>query len=475
MPDSVSNRRQILKGGALGFLALTAGPLFPARAQGSAPDLILLNLADVHSPYDRLPQLLTQIRAVKARNPQVPHVLLFNGDLFELGNVVALRSKGQADLVFLRAVQKEMPVIFNIGNHEGDVMEQQEFIRQARASGITVITNLYDRRSGLPFARTFTTIQVGQVHLPVLGLAVNALTTYPKALRDVILPPDPVEFFQATYPSLIAGSPLNVVLSHAGVVPDKTILGLLKGSNLVIGGHDHLHLRHEVPGGLYLHNGFKGELLNVVSVRFQNGGAVLSSEDIAITEATPADALLAGTIRRLERQHLTAEDTAIIGRLSRSYTVEEAAYWAVQTVKKVTGADIVAINHTSFGRGFQAGAVQRRNFNEYLRFDNKIVQTQIDAQTLRGLLKMANQQRGTLFENLTGDFVYTNDIQPEDGKTYTLVTVDFLALPQNQARYFGRDGLVFTQVGTLTSKALLESELSKQVSGVGTTGRLVYS
>ncbi len=458
------SRRQLLQRGTA-LAVLTAGPSFRALAQqSSAPDLVLLNLADVHSAYDRLPQLLTLIREIKERQPQVPHVLLFNGDIFELGNVVAQRSKGAADYSFLRAISKEIPVIFNIGNHESDFMEHQEFVRRARGVGISVITNLYDRRSGLPYARTFTTIQLGERAVPVLGLAVNALTTYPKAVRDTLLPPDPVEFFQATYPALTAGAPFSIILSHAGVVPDKAILGALKGQNLVIGGHDHLHLKHETETALYLHNGFKGELLNVVNVKLTDKGVNLTSQDYAVTDTLKGDNVLSGVIAAQQRLHLTPEDTAIVGRVSKAYSVQEAAQWAVETVRRVTGADIVAINHTSFGRGFKAGAVQRKDFNEFLRFDNKLVKTTIDAATLRDLLALANQHRGVPFEKLTGDFIYTNAVIPEDGKIYTLVTVDFLALPQNQPKYFGKSGMVFEQVAQLTSKAVLEAELGKQTA-----------
>ncbi|RJF75651.1 hypothetical protein D3875_00965 [Deinococcus cavernae] len=249
--------------------------------------------------------------------------------------------------------------------------------------------------------------------------------------------------------------------SHAGVVADKAILGLLKGSNLVVGGHDHLHLRHDLPGGLYLHNGFKGELLNVVAVKLGGAGATLTSQDFPITASVAADSLLSTLVKAQEQKHLTTEDKAVIGHLTRSYSVQEAAQWAVESVKQATGADVVAINHTSFGRGFRPGPVSRRDFNEFLRFDNKLVRITLDAAMLRGLLKLANQHRATRFEELTGDFVYTNAVQPEDGQQYTLVTVDFLALPQNQARYFGRDGLKFEPVGTLTSKAVLEAALSK--------------
>lgn len=456
-------RRQLLKRGSAAALVLTAGPVFQAaHAQTPGiPDLVLLNLADLHSAYDRLPQLLTRIREVKARHPQVPHVLLFNGDLFEQGNVVAVRSGGTLDWAFMRAVRREMPVIFNIGNHEADLMDQQDFVRQARALGLSVITNLYDRRTGLPYARTFTSITVGERQIPVLGLGVNALSTYPKAVRDTILPPDPVEFFGSAYAPLVTGSDFNVVLTHAGVVPDKVMLAGLKGTNLVVGGHDHLHLRHDVGRSVYLHNGFKGELLNVVKVQFGEKGTTLTSEDLPIDENALGDRLLTVLVERQRELHLTDEDRAVIGQIDRTYTVQAAARWAVEQVKKATGADVVAINHTSFGRGFKQGDVTQVQFAEFLRFDNKLMRATVDAATLAGVMKLANQDQAARFEDLTGDFVYANELQPEAGRTYTLVTVDFLTLPENQARFFGRDGLSFEPVGTLTSKGVLAAALRR--------------
>ncbi|GGL87185.1 hypothetical protein GCM10010840_26380 [Deinococcus aerolatus] len=76
-------------------------------------------------------------------------------------------------------------------------------------------------------------------------------------------------------------------------------------------------------------------------------------------------------------------------------------------------------------------------------------------------MTLANQNRATRFEDRTGDFVYANEIRPEAGRTYTLVTVDFLTLPQNQARCFGRDGVNIEQVGTLTSRGVLAAALQR--------------
>lgn len=460
MPEHLTiNRRTALKLGGGTLAALVAGPAFTARAQGDAPDLVLLNLADVHSAYDRLPQLLQQVRDVKRRFPAVPHILLIGGDLFEGGNVVASRSLAAADWAFLRALRAEMPVIANLGNHEADLFDLQVFVRRARAMGLTVVTDLYDQRTGLPYARTFTTIQLGDRHIPVLGLGTNAMNTYARAARPNILAPDPVEFFQATYPALVAGAPFSVVLSHAGLVPDRAILQGVKDGTLVVGSHDHLHIRHEVGRSLYLQNGFKGELLNAVAVRLSPAGVSLQSEDFPIRETVPADPVLARLVQQQRQQYLQPEDLEVVGRVDRSYTVQEAARWAVETLRQATGADIAALNHTSFGAGFRAGNVTRNEFNEFLRFDNKVVQAQIDAQTLAGILRLANQDQGKRFEDRTGDFVYATDIKPEAGKTYTLTTTDFLTSPENQRRFFGRDGIPFRALPDVTSKGLLERAL----------------
>ncbi len=268
-----------------------------------------------------------------------------------------------------------------------------------------------------------------------------------------------MEFFQSAYTPLVTGSDFNVVLTHAGVVPDKAMLAELKGTNLVVGGHDHLHRRHDVGGSVYLHNGFKGELLNVVNVQFGAQGTTLTSEDLPVSESAVGDRLLTVLVKRQRELHLTAEDRAVIGQIDSTFTVQEAARWAVEQVKKATGADAVAINHTSFGRGFQQRGVTQLQFAEFLRFDNKLMAAKVDAATLTGLLNLANQDRATRFEDLTGDFIYTNELQPEAGRTYTLVTVDFLTLPQNQERFFGKGGLTFEQVGTLTSKGVLAAAL----------------
>ena len=86
------NRRLMLQGAAASA-ALAALPL-AARAQTEGAEALLFTLADLHCAYARLPKLLEMIRAERDA-ADVPAAVLINGDLFETGNVVGLRSAGR--------------------------------------------------------------------------------------------------------------------------------------------------------------------------------------------------------------------------------------------------------------------------------------------------------------------------------------------------------------------------------------------
>ena len=78
--------------------ALTLVALLPLAA---AQDLVLLVMADTHSAYDRYPRLLALIEDTVAGYPDSAVAIVFDGDLFELGNAAARNSAGSGDWAFL--------------------------------------------------------------------------------------------------------------------------------------------------------------------------------------------------------------------------------------------------------------------------------------------------------------------------------------------------------------------------------------
>ena len=463
---TIVSRRSFLKLSAASLAALglsVAQEDSPAR---DAADVVFINLADTHSAYDNYPRLLETLRSLIADYGDTPVYILFNGDIFELGNVVAARSQGEADWEFLRALQALAPVIVNLGNHEFHFMPPEDFVAAAQAEGITVIGNILSRDSGMLIAPAFVTVAAGDYTIDVIGTATNAANTYPASLREDLVLPQSSTWLASSLNSF-ARSDFAVLMSHAGVVDDRRTLPTLPEQMLfAVGGHDHLVLHEvllhpEVEGLHYLHNGFKAERFNIAELRLHDEGHVEAHyRDVMLLADLPEDEALQQRIAALREQHLEPADLAVLGSMERDYSVREAAQWAVETLREATGADVAMLNHTSFGSGLAAGEVPLYRFNEFLRFDNDVMRAEVDGETLQAILAIANQDADTPLDMRTGDFVYSTALEPQAGERYVMVTSSWIALPFNVGLYLGVEGIAFEQLPDISVKGLLRQALA---------------
>jgi 2',3'-cyclic-nucleotide 2'-phosphodiesterase (5'-nucleotidase family) len=215
-------RRLVLRG--LAALPLAAALTRPLLAAAGA-EVLLVALADLHSPHARLPAILAGIDAVRAAASGVPVAVLLSGDLFERRNIVALRSGGAADRAFLAALAARGPVVLNRGNHETAVADDlATVVARAGGLGVTVIGNVIDRRTGRLFAPVSARLGLGGMTLGVMGLAPTNPFVWRAAVRDTLGLIEPVAFARDAFPAVQAGADMAVLMSHAGVTPDKAIL-----------------------------------------------------------------------------------------------------------------------------------------------------------------------------------------------------------------------------------------------------------
>lgn len=346
-----SKRRDVLK-----LMAGTAMlPLMVAATSVMAQDVALraIVISDLHSAYERIGQLLAAIETRIAAD-KAPHIILLNGDLFELGNAVATRSAGEIEWTFLTALAKLAPTVINIGNHEPDIdNDLANFVSRARALGITVLSNIIDKRSGKPYAPESAEVSVGERRVILTGLATNAINTYPKATREMLDIPQPVEWAKANLPGIVKPDAINIVLSHAGVVADRDILPLLPDGTLLVGGHDHLNFVHEQGATRYVHTGSWCTSMTVAT--FAAPGKAAAIETIAIDRGAPASPALKALIEQTLEKHLTAEEREVIGKSAKAMTVDEAGRHVAQLIAAKTGADVGFVGHTSFGAGLPEG------------------------------------------------------------------------------------------------------------------------
>lgn len=347
-----SKRRDVLKlmaGTAMLPLLLTATPVM---AQDVALRAIIIS--DLHSAYERIGQLLAAIET-RIATDRVPHIILLNGDLFEIGNAVAARSAGEIEWTFLTALARLAPTVINIGNHEPDIdNDLANFVTRAQALGITVLSNIIDKRSGKPYAPDRAEVKVGDRKVILAGLATNAINTYPKATREMLDIPQPVEWAKVNLPEIVKADAINIVLSHAGVVADRDILPLLPDGTLLVGGHDHLNFVHEQGATRYVHTGSWCTSMTVATIA--GPGKAAAIETVTIDRDAPASPALKTLIEQTLEKHLTAEEREVVGKSVKAMTVDEAGRHVAQLIAAKTGADVGFVAHL-----LRCGPAERRH------------------------------------------------------------------------------------------------------------------
>lgn len=425
-------------------------------------DLIIVNIADLHSAYDDYPRLLKGVQDLAVRHGKDCVVTLINGDLFEFGNVVARRASGEADWLLLQQLQKYSRVILNLGNHEFDFQSPAEFIKQAEDTGIQVIGNIITA-DGTYLAPPGIEIKFADTSVRIIGLATNSIHTYPPDYRDTLTVPDPATWFSENITRMTRPSSHIIVASHAGVHDDYRILEQIRPEHAVlfmVGGHNHLLLRETVNGVDYHQNGLKGERISIAELRVINAGIDVDLRVINVEALQGQDDFIADEIDRLRGQYLGEDELETVGHIAKDMSLPEAALWAVDALREGSGADLAVLNHTSFGSGLSAGELKRHRFDEFIRFDNDLMVAQIDGETLEPILARANQHRLKSIEKRSGDFLYANEIEIDPERTYRLATSAWIADPENQLRYLGVQ-LPFDELPDTTTKGLLMEALNR--------------
>jgi 2',3'-cyclic-nucleotide 2'-phosphodiesterase (5'-nucleotidase family) len=416
----------------------------------------VLAMSDLHSAYERTGQLLAALEAEIAAS-DTPHLIAIDGDIFEHGNVVSVRSGGAIDWAFLGELPKLAPTVVNLGNHDNDLTpDLHEVVAQMRALGILVVSNIIDARTGQPYADVAVTVPIGQRSLRIVGAGTDSLNTYPKASRDWLSIPTPGGWAQANLTRLLDGADLMLVMSHAGVAGDRDILPLLPEGALMIGGHNHLLFQHQHGRSAYAHT---GSWSNAYTTATLLEGGRIDVISTAVNRAAAPSPRIAELIATTLAAHLTDEEKAVLGVSPRAMNLGETGRAVAAALAQAGGAEAGFIGHTTLGTGLPEGPVTRFDFDAVVRFDGKLMMAEVPSQRLAGLMALANQDRSMPLAERNGDFLYGAASDVTGRTTVRLVTTDWCAL--NQAEYFGVSDLVFSEVPQARVKAVAAEGLLK--------------
>ncbi len=433
-----------------------------SRETRCRPELLVLALADLHSAHECYAALLDRVDDVLAAHRGTPALIVFNGDLFERANVVALRGEGALDLALVAALGRRAPVVFNLGNHEGALFGLPEAVRRLRVAGATVVSNLRDRRTGGPLADPVARVPVGGLHVAVAGVGTDDLATYRAAVRDSLEVPDSPGYVRTLIPTLREAD-FTVLLSHDGVLDDRETLALVPDGALLVGAHDHLRFVQQQGRTLYAHGGFWGGSFSLITGVHDGGLPRWTHRFVPVSPGAGEGADIAAQVAAERARHLTPDDLVPVGSVARARSQREAAELAVQAVRDAAGVDVAMVGNTTFGAGLARGPVSRHAFDALLRFDGEIVRIRVDGRTLRGILARTNQFEDTPLDRRLGEFLIASPMSRiEEARAYVLAVNAFVVQdPARARRYLGTSALDLAPGPRLTLKEVVARRLAR--------------
>jgi 5'-nucleotidase / UDP-sugar diphosphatase len=421
-------------------------------------DAIFIVVGDQHSAYARSAQFVAHVDRIKAENPRVPMAIFIDGDSFEQGNVVALRSEGSLDVAMFQALAQRAPTIVNLGNHEPEFNDVPKTVARLTAAGVIVIGNIRNRTTGELYAPAATQLDLGAVKVVVAGLTTDVLNQYRAAIRPTLDFSAPEVWAREKFPEFLAAAPVKVVLSHAGLRLDRSVFPFVPDGTLFAGAHDHVQFVERLGRTLYFHSGSWNSHFSLVRLESEKAGPEWTIEQLPIHDSDPADPTLAREIKATIKHYLTDDDLKPIGHLAEALPRTEAAKFVVGAVRDAARADAAFIGNTTFGDSLPAGDVSQVALDACVRFDGTIWTGEVTGARLRRLLADANQGPDTPFANRQGEFHFAAGPDSiEDDRTYTIATNDWGV--KNRARYFPGDEINFTEKPGLRLKALTAAAL----------------
>jgi 2',3'-cyclic-nucleotide 2'-phosphodiesterase (5'-nucleotidase family) len=466
------NRRDFLRGAS----AMAVVPSFLWGT--SAPDLVLIMMADLHSGYAYTAALLASVRSIIASSPNSVIRIIVNGDVFESGNFLSSMTTppGTIDFSMIDAFAGLAPTIVTIGNHDGDIFDPQVFVSSMNAlsakhgSDLTLVSDLGDTRknNALYTGSAVTSFMANgnQVMVTSIGTPGNSYANNALYYR-----PDPGTYAAAQFPAVYKSTGFHLALVHAGFMQDQAVLPSLTPPFLLQGGHDHLRFTQPLANGqgMHVHAGYWSNGLAVAGINFSGNGSVnMRVRQIQLTRASPADAALAAMIGTARATLLNATNNPLVGTSSQSYDLDSAVLKAVDVVRQAASADVGFLSHTTFGDGLPAGPVDKLALNAFVRFPGGFKTGMVSGATLiNQVLPITNQYGNFPYAQRTGDFLYTTataaSIDPS--KMYRCIVNSFAA----SASYFGSpvppfvDGTVDTSIASLELRTLVSAALSSGV------------
>ncbi len=332
---------------------------------------------------------------IDSLNEVYPYAITLNaGDDFQ-GSPISSITKGMSQVLILNKV---MPTVFTLGNHEFDygVDNLKKALNVAKFP--IVSSNIYDSTKSDLLVDPYIIVRSGKVRIAVIGFILKDLkqSVLPEMVKGIgIL--DPLETVNKYVEEVNNESDLIVVLSHNGFEYDSLLALQLSKVDVIIGGHSHTILRQPVEVNNILvcqagsHGRFVGLLegqVNIEEKKIESYKYKLTETDLgkvrpSQTVAHVVDSLEATIEKEMNKTIGTLKTPWIRNGRGES----NLGNWVTDVMRNSYNVDIAFQNSGGIRKSLSPGPIKVRDIWEISPFDNTIMKVTITGSQLKELLK----------------------------------------------------------------------------------------
>jgi 5'-nucleotidase len=283
------------------------------------------------------------------------------------------------------------------GNHEFDFGPAVLALRMGESRFAWLSANVLDRATGRPFggARPWLRRDFDGVRVGVIGL------TTPDAAKTSNAGPglrfeEPLEAARTALAALGAVD-LRVAVTHLPLRQDRELVDALP-FDLVLGGHDHDPMVHELGRAVIVKAGSDAMNLGQVEYEVRCGAVLARRQRLLPVDASLADAPDVAALVRRQSARLARELDVVVARTAVALDAREALTRREETplgrfiaalMRDRVGAEVGLLNSGAIrgNRVIPAGPIAKRDVREVLPFSNTVTLLQVSGAVLRAALE----------------------------------------------------------------------------------------
>jgi 5'-nucleotidase / UDP-sugar diphosphatase len=450
----------------LSLLIFSFPPALLAKDTASV-DLTILHVNDTHGrvlPYiEATPgkrqmvggaaYLARMIQEERSKNPDGT-LLLSAGDMFQ-GTPVSNLFKGRSVTDVMNYLKFDAMAI---GNHEFDwgMDVLQRLTASSRFPYLSA--NIKDERGKyLPGVKPYIIVDKKEVKIAIIGMTTPEVPylTKPGRLKHITVdrPEDILPRFikKATD----EGAVIIIVLSHLGLDADKDLAQRVPGIHVIVGGHSHTALENPALVGntIIVQAGAYGLYLGVLKLKIDpETGKIMGHteenelEKVMAGKDMPHDTETARIIQtyygRIQKEYSRVVGETSVPLVRYHQRESNIGNFICDTMRKRTGTDIAFVNSGAIRNNIPKGRITMEQVFTLLPFDNILVTMRLTGKQLLEILEQnAKLEHGIL--QVSGVEIRYDLTEPagsrvrkvyigrrslDPDKTYTVTTIDFLAV-----------------------------------------------